>query len=558
MPAVRAETAALLQQYADQVCRHQPVPGGSLVVVDRKRELLRLTFGVADHATGRAPQPEHLYQVASISKSFTALAVLMLAQEGFLDLDEPVIRRLPWVELGPWTQQVTLRHLLSHTAGLVMGGEGLPDAVALAWSLRERASAEPGRFHYSNHGYLLLGLLVAQVEGRPLADVLRDRVFEPLGIEADALGRVTHADRHRFATGSTRAYADLPWAPGDPLTTAAWTEMDGADGCVALSARGLGRYLLLLLGDGTVAERRVVPPGVLTRLGTPTAPSGEDVLVHPGYPEVTSSRYGLGLNVEVVGGHTCLTHGGGNLGYASFLLADTDLGVGIGVLTNADGDSLAAQRLARVAHQVLFAGPEAAPPVADLPPADLRVRAGGLPPSLLGRFVAPGGEAGFEVEVVATAEGVEVRGDGTTGRLWATLTGRYVTDHPGLRRFHLDPSDDGSGWIHGGDRLLPAGVPASQSDVADAAAYVGHYRSWTPWFPDLRIVARGGHLLLTAPGGVEAPAQDEVLVPVDARGTWRIGADEWLPERLVELARVDGRVVLLDRDGATYSRSFTP
>lgn len=544
----------LLAGYAREVTEHHPVPGGVVVVVDRDRTRLVVPFGVADVATGRSVTEHQLFQIGSISKSFAALAVLALAAEGRLGLDDPVTRWLPWVDLGPWTVDITLRHLLSHTAGLIPGGEGVPDPVALAWTLRERAAFPPGqRFHYSNHGYLLVGLVVAAATGRPLAEVLHDRVLEPLGIADDAAGRVRHADRAWFAVGHTPAYDDRPWVPGDPLTAAPWTEMDGADGCVALDAVGLARYLRALLGDGSIDGGQVLPVGCVSAVGTPTAPAGEGVLTPSGYPPVTLSRYGLGLNVEAVGGHDLLTHGGGNLGYASFLLVDRDLERAVGVLTNANGDCAAAELLARVTHLALLA--DELPERDALPPVDLQVRSGDVDPGLLGRFRS---STGLEVELGEGDGAVVVRAGGATGRLWATLSGRYVTDHPLLRTFHLDPDLSGAGparWCYGGD-VLGVGPPEQPEPVA-GSGLVGHYRSWTPWYPTFRVVAREGRLLLSAPGGVEAPAHDEPLVAVGP-GQWRIGEEAWRPERLVELAHVDGAVVLLDRDGARYSRTTTP
>jgi hypothetical protein len=88
-------------------------------------------------------------------------------------------------------------------------------------------------------------------------------------------------------------------------------------------------------------------------------------------------------------------------------------------------------------------------------------------------------------------------------------------------------------------------------------AYVGHYRSWSPWFTNLRIVARDGGLALIAPVGVEAPGDDQDLVEV-ADGVFRIGLDPWLPERLVVGPVVDGVCISLVRDGCAYSRTVTP
>lgn len=540
------DTRELLRRYADELTAHHPMPGGVLTVVEPDG-VSTIPFGTRDLATSELPRVDDVFQIGSISKAFTAYALVRLAAQGALTLDDPVRRHLPWLEVGPWTDAITLRQLLSHTAGLVMGGEGLPDPLALAWELQYRATAEPGQhFHYSNHGYLLLGLVVTAVTGEPLATVVTRDVLEPMGIAPHALARITHDDRDRFAAGYVAARDDRPWVPGDALVAAEFFEMDGADGCLATDAAGLADYLRFLLGDGAA-----LAPGLLAEIGTPTAPDGEEVLVHEGYPTVEWSRYGLGLNVEQVGGHRLLTHGGGNVGYASFVLADRTAGIAVGVLSNADGDNPVAHRLARVAHQVVLQtrGGDLPGP---LPPPDPRVHA--VPSAWSGSFRS--GETVLEVR--ESAGGVVLDCAGARGRLWSTPTGRYLTDHPALREYRLDTEGDERAprWRSGPDEFT-AGSKGDLPAHPRATALVGQYRSWTPWFPTLRIIARAGRLWLVAPGGVEAPGVDEELTETSP-GVWRIGTDSWRPERLIEVGEVDGRVVVLDRDGARYSRTLIP
>jgi hypothetical protein len=114
-------------------------------------------------------------------------------------------------------------------------------------------------------------------------------------------------------------------------------------------------------------------------------------------------------------------------------------------------------------------------------------------------------------------------------------------------------------WCWGPYVLAPDHMPPNLMPPLDSRllALVGHYRSWSPWFPGFRIVARRGGLVLIAPGGVEAPGDDEHLVEL-APGLFRIGADPWLPERLVVGPVVDGHAVTVERDGCVYSRHFTP
>jgi len=547
----------VLRDYAVRLSTQTPVPGGSLVVVDHDGVVAELCFGLADVAAAEPVRREHRFEIGSISKVFTSLLVNQLVDEGLVDLDRPVAEVLPWLDLGTPSAPATPRHLLAHTAGLVLGADGLPDEVTQVWGLRDLTRSDPlgGRFHYSNLGFMVLGVLVSHVTGQPVAELVRRRLFAPMGMP-DALASVTHDDRATMATGYWPLHDDRPWVPGDAITPATWFEVAAADGNVAANADELGRLVRLLLGSGDLDGHRVVSVEAMGRIATPAAPGGEDIAAWGDSPGATDSRYGLGINVERVDGNLCLTHGGGMVGYASFVLADRDSGLGVGVLTNGNGDHPAAQLLARVAHRTFLAAragedlPQPADPTATVQVAD-------LDPAMLGVFDAATSEgAPLRITVDSDETGAaRVASGRATGRLYRTWSGRLATDHPDLRRFHLT-WDDGS-WTHGPTVLRREGyaVPPQVLPARSAAA-VGHYRCYSPWYSNFRIVGREGRLVLVAPGGVEAPGDEPELVEVSP-GVFRIGADPWLPERLVLGPVVEGRVVSVTRDGCVYSRAFT-
>lgn len=536
---------AVLREAVARVMSAQPVPGGVLVICDRSGGRLEIPFGLANLERGTPVSGRHLFEIGSVSKCLVSILVNRLVDRGVLRLDDYLTELLPWVDVGRYTERITVAHLLTHTAGLVSGVDALTDDLAQVWALRELWAAEPGRhFHYSNAGYLILGLLLARVTGRPHRQLLREEVFDRLGVEG-ALSGVRNEDRSRLATGYAPACDDRPWLPGDALAPAPWLEAFGADGHVALDAASLVAVLRLLLGaDGAEVANPVLSAVALRRMTTVVAPGGEDVMAVRGGLPVASSRYGLGVNVEDIDGEACLTHGGGMVGYASFVLADPARDVAVGTLTNANGDCLAAQLLTRLAHQVVLAVRHGSrPPVQ--PVVDMAERAGAVPARHLAglRGTDHGGEVEVTIGSVADAGERRVYTTHGSGRLFRDLYGRWCTDHPALRDSHLHfPAQSLS--------------PASEYPV-NGHALVGHYRAHNPWFTNFRIVLRGRSLFLSAPGGVEAPIQDEPLTPMGAC-TCRVGDDSWLPERLSELAAVDEKAILVDLNGGRYSRTETP
>lgn len=540
------EAAMRLAAYGASFCQQWPVPGGVVAIVNRDGGFAEAAWGFADAAARSPMRPEAKFEIGSISKAFTSLLIHALAEEGLVDLDAPAQTYLPWLVVGQPDEPVTLRQLMSHTAGLIAGGDHLPDERAQVWSMRERTRVAAGDFHYSNLGYMVLGQVIEAVTGHPLSESLRRAVLSRMGM-ADARVGVVHADREVMATGHWPLHDDRPWLPGDPVAPATWFEVACADGNIAASARELTQFVRLLLADGEVDGKRIVKSESVRAMVTPTAPMGEPVLDWPGLPSVDSSRYALGLNVESIGSHTIVTHGGGMVGYATFMLADLTSGVGVVVLTNGNGDYPAAQVIARAAHAMLLGGIDTRSPSPDL-----RVLAGELSPAQLGDFASPA----LSLRFAETGTRVQVERNGRRYDLLRTFGGRYVIADEELRRWHLYPQADG--WSWGGERLQRVGTQDHNAPGrhALADALVGHYRCFSPWYPNFRIVAHSGSLFLVAPGGIEAHADECELVEVSP-GVLRIGASAEFPERITMGPIVEGRAVWLERDGAVYSRAFT-
>jgi len=183
-----AAVASLMRDYAGRV------PGASVLVLHQGRPLLRRGYGLADLEAGTAATPDTHYRLASVSKQFTSAAVLLLAEDGALGLDDPIKRWLP--SLPPACDAMTIRQVLSHTAGLIDYEDVMPpgryddgerqmrDADVLqALEGQDRRYFVPGQgYRYSNSGYALLALIVEKASGRRYAEFLRERIFLPLGM----------------------------------------------------------------------------------------------------------------------------------------------------------------------------------------------------------------------------------------------------------------------------------------------------------------------------------------------------------------------------------------
>jgi CubicO group peptidase (beta-lactamase class C family) len=292
------------------------VPGVAVAVTDLDGLVLERTGGWRDVAARRPVDGATLFEIGSIGKAFTAFVVLQLAAEGRLDIDDPVVRHLPWFRVPRTGARITIGHLLGHTSGITAGVDGTPEATFQVWRLRSLppGSAPGRRFHYSNVGYKTLGLVIEAIEGRPYPEVIRSRVLEPAGMTASEPA-ITHATRDRLAIGYEPARDDVALRPGDPLAPATWLTTATADGSVAATAADLAAFARLLMTDRS---------GIVERMATPGTASGAD-------------GYGYALVRREVDGRAFVGHGGGMVGFLSGMTWDPTAGVGAVVLQNGPG-----------------------------------------------------------------------------------------------------------------------------------------------------------------------------------------------------------------------------
>ncbi|WP_346950550.1 serine hydrolase domain-containing protein [Dyella sp.] len=208
------------------------VPGASLLVLKDGKPLLRKAYGYADLEHGVAATPATNYRLASMSKQFTAAAILLLAEDGKLKLGDSVRRWLP--SLPASDQGITIHHLLSHASGLIDYEDLMPPGttrqlndgdVLRMLSAETRSYFAPGTgYRYSNSGYVLLGLIVERASGQRLPEFLRQRIFKPLHMDHTLLREADGPQPAHRAYGYSQQ--DGRWVRTDQDLTSA-TRGDG-------------------------------------------------------------------------------------------------------------------------------------------------------------------------------------------------------------------------------------------------------------------------------------------------------------------------------------------
>ena len=324
------ESYTRLDQYIDKNMKAFNIPAFAVGVTNRKEQIYESAHGFSDVAAEIPLSSEMLFEIGSIGKSFTSIAILQLVEEGLLDLHEPITRYLPWFSVNSSHELITIHHLLSHTAGIIAGPDFPGDPHYEVWSLRNTEIAvSPGTFfHYSNTGYKTLGVLLEDLLGQFYGDIIQERILDPLGMSSTE-PIVRNETRDRLVTGYEAYFDDRPLSLSRSLAPATWLEHAEGAGSIASTVADMSIYLRMLLNHGKGPHERILSEESFDMITTPAIESTG---------EGKDSFYGYGLVIREMDGHTCYYHGGGMVGYYAFIFLDMKDGLGSVVLMNAHGD----------------------------------------------------------------------------------------------------------------------------------------------------------------------------------------------------------------------------
>ncbi len=314
MPPAKGEAEKKLDGFTAQYMRAMNAPGMTQALTDAKTTIRTAGYGFANVDLKTQVTPDHLFQIGSITKSFVALILLQLRDEGKVDLQRPVLEYLPWLPLTMPYGPITVHHLLTHTSGL-------PDAGSIFQSdpgARHAQGFAPGaHFHYCNLGFAILGKLIERLDGRPWYECLQARLLTPLGMTATA-AVITIESSARSATGYQAFFDDQVYPRQGRLVSRPPEVFANPAGSIASPPGDMARYLRTLLNSGQGADGRIVSAEGFALMSTPYIKA----------PEFSpTASYGYGIAVDVLDGHKILRHTGGMMCFASSIHVDMDGGV---------------------------------------------------------------------------------------------------------------------------------------------------------------------------------------------------------------------------------------
>lgn len=330
------------------------IPGLALGIVQGDQILYLQGYGVAD-PSGRSITPQTPFQIASLGKPLTGVAIMQLVEQGKLELDAPVQRYLPWFRVADEaaSAQITVRHLLYHTSGIpqrvgieiALKGDRRPDALEAR--VRELKSVQLNRpvgatYEYANSGYMILGLLIQEVSGQSYESYLSEHLFAPLQM-SHAYTELDDAKANGLATGY-RYWFGVPLPSEMAVDRAALP----SGGHMSASVEDMTHFLIANLNGGRFGNNSIL------------SPEGIAIMLNPVIP--IAAQFGTGTEYmamdwgsKPIGDVGVMMKGGDNANYKASMLLVPSQHLGVVVLINTNdpiGSFFGDIRIALIAYNV--------------------------------------------------------------------------------------------------------------------------------------------------------------------------------------------------------------
>jgi CubicO group peptidase (beta-lactamase class C family) len=525
-----------VDDFAEQYMREMNSPGMSLVLANKDGVLRVATYGFSDLELRQRVQPQQLFHIGSITKSFTGIAVLQLHEEGKLDLQKPISDYLPWLKIESPYPMLTVHHLLTHSSGL-------PGNVPIWLSdpnARHKVGFETGKhFHYCNLGYDILGRLVSELDGRTYGESIRKRILEPLGMTATEPA-ITPDIRERTAKSYMVYQDERPYPRLGKLAEAPQLIFEKGSGSIASTPHDMGLYIHAIVNRGQGAKARILKP------------ESFDLFVKPHVKADDfgpTASYGYGLAIDKMDDHSIARHTGGMVSFMSAMHIDLDEGVGAFASINAM-QGYRPNPVAIYALKCMRAVNESKP-MPEMPPKN--------PPTKIpdvrdyaGVFTAPDGR---KLQFVTIGDNLFLLHKEQRVPVEASPSG-LIARHPDFMRyvFVFNRGKENKGpaieVAHGSDWYAGASYTGQREFTypKEWDAYVGHYRNDSPWIGSFRVLKRQGKLWL------------EGTLPLEAKdaNTFRLADSPHNPEWLQFLGFAGGKSHHVKLSGEDFWRVDAP
>jgi D-alanyl-D-alanine carboxypeptidase len=524
----------------DQALEHSSMPGLVIGITDRHTLRKVIVHGYADLKTRKPLTADSRFAIGSISKAFTAIALMQISQEHRFDPHAPITRYLPSLVVHSRFAPITGHDLMSHTSGLP---NYLPDSASSRYAAIELQDFEPSyapgaHWWYSNTGFQLLGYVLEDIEHETYRKIVQRRVLEPIGM-ASASAIIDDAVRERMVVSYVR------WPYDGSFVEAPWFEYSAGDGSIVANVADMSAYVRFILNRGAGDKGRVLSESTFATLTTPVL---ED--------------YAYGLWVRKESGRTVIGHPGSIGGFHAAIEAHMEDGFGLVFLCNAGIDQDLGKWIVSTVTAAFEGTALPAPPAASAEPtqSDPREYAGQF--RLAGSNASGAGAATLAFMVVQDRLFLKSKNGNIPLERMGTDLFRTTGDAADFLPFVFGRGGkDGKGKVtsvsQGAQWYAAEGFPDPIQPTVpkEYASYVGHFVNNGPEGPVARVFVRNGRLMMLLSEDEEAaPEPLEPLGPA----LFRIGKAEYSPERARFDTVIDGQALRLFVSGVPLYRKDIP
>lgn len=512
-------------------------PGMVIGITDRQGLKKVIVYGYSDLKAHAPMTADTRLAIGSISKAFTSIALLQLADEQRFDVQAPISRYLPWLHIKSKFPEITGHDLMTHTSGLPNYLEDTASSRFAGLALKDFEPTYPpgAHWHYSNTGYQLLGYALENIEHAQLPDIIKRRVLDPLGM-SHSTAIIDDAQRTTMSVSYKR------WPYDGKFVEYPWFEYTAGDGSIVSTVADMSAYTRFYLNKGMGPKGRVL------------SEQGFAALTKPGLGD-----YGYGVFINNKDGHTVISHGGGIAGFNAHVEAHLDEGFALVFLSNARInesfrrwviDSVAAAFADRPALKPWKRGPDPLmTPLSDY--------AAGY-----GLASEPAASRSAKLQIAVEDGKLMLKGAGEEKALermgvdaFRTVSHDDTLPYVFTRAGGKDDAkvvevSHGSDWFVTKDFAEPVTTPPTAYQEL-----VGHYVFPGPEGPDVRVLMRSGALVVVIGWDVGLLAQP--LTPLPG-GLFRLGEEDFAPERVHFDGLADGHMQRVTVQGVPLYRRETP
>ena len=503
-----------IDRYINELIANQQVPGISIAVTSKDSIIYSKSYGFSDLKLKEKVNDQTLFQIGSITKSFTAISLMQLYDQGKFDPQRPVSDYLDWFNVSNKGEKITGHHLLTHQAGIQEGLDDFYGSPYMAYKAGQLKSyGKLGEyFHYSNIGYTVLHLLVEHLSGLSYQEYVTKNILQPLEM-THTQAEITLESRDEQAIGYTYPFDNKPHHPSRKLVEAELFEYRMGDGSILSTPNDMVNYMQMILGNGTRKGKKIISKKAFDLF------TGNNERWY---------QYGIGRSKH--DSVYILEHDGGMAGFSSSMVVDMANGIGVYVSTNTP-----IAPLGKIGNYILnnFSNLKHDKALPEFPSHTRKKNNTSI--DYTGIYQTTSGK---QVEIKINKDEVELIDKDKSVKLEHVRKNIYQSVLQGTDQYYwVFKSEDKthpSKLIYGDKVYYSINYKGKKQYVFPKQwlAYTGVYRSYSPWIPYLEIIIREGQLIAITGFGGETVFREIDLYPIDDSSTFKIESPD-SPSRLI-------------------------